>query len=81
MTPIWDQIVDGAYELQLSGRTPQAIILTEEQWEALHSEWRFGFSSGPKREGERRINGICVALADPSYTGPVVLGGFTKTKD
>ena len=77
-TPIWGRIITEAFDLQKHGEVPCAIVLTEEQWAAVRAEWRFGFSSGPKWEGERRINGICVALVDDSYTGPVVLGSRKK---
>lgn len=78
MTPIWDKIIEGAFDLERRGEVPCAVVLTEGQWASVKLEWRFGFSSGLVRKGERRIKGICVALVDDSYTGPVVLGSRKK---
>lgn len=73
-TPIWDAVINGLHEMAQFNLTPYAIVLTDEQWLALRAEWRFGFSYGRVEPHQRRINGVCVAIADDDYKGPVVLG-------
>ena len=77
-TPIWDAIINETFELKRHALTPHAIVLTQDQWDQLRTEWRVGYSTGYVGPGQRRINGLCVAIAGDDYKGPVVLGSHKK---
>lgn len=71
---LWDKVIEERRLMEYRGLTPVAVVMTEADWNSLTSEWYYGFNSGPRVQGQRRLNGLPVALVDPDYEGPAVLG-------
>ena len=77
---LWDKVLEERRFMELMGLTPVAVVMTEADWNSLTSKWSYAFNSGRVGPGQRRLNGLPVALADPGYEGPAGVGIWTPAE-